>query len=113
MAFNAPSLAKFGPAVRENGLIIYDSSVIREPGTFAPGVKVIGVPLSQTAKDLGEVRVKNIVAVGALQAATNIFPAESFLAVIRAVLGDKCALIPLNEAAFGWGQKVVRQMQKP
>ena len=55
--------------------------------------------------DLGKAVVKNIVALGALQAATQIFPKETFLAAIRQMLKDKCALIPLNEEAFAWGIK--------
>ena len=38
VAFNAPSLAKFGPTVQPGGTIIYDSSVIRaRPDGLAPG----------------------------------------------------------------------------
>ena len=59
------------------------------------------------ATDLGKAVVKNIVALGALQAATGIFPKETFLAAIHATLKDKCALIPLNEAAFDWGIRSV------
>ena len=47
--------------------------------------------------------VKNIVALGALQEATRLFPPETFLAAIRQALADKCALIPLNEEAFASG----------
>jgi len=112
IAFNAPSLAKFAPAVRKGGIIFYDSSVISEPGPFDPQVRAFGIPFAETAKDLGKVMVKNIVALGALQAITEMFPAESFLDVIRMMLGDKCALIPLNEAAFEWGQKLIRESLK-
>ncbi len=108
IAFNAPSLAKFSHTVRKNGIILYDSSVISEPGNFDPQVQAFGIPFAETAKDLGNVMVKNIVALGALQSITEMFPAESFLDVIRMMLGDKCALIPLNEAAFEWGQKLVK-----
>ena len=47
--------------------------------------------------------VKNIVALGALQAATGVFPPETFLATLKAVLKDKSALLPLNDAAFAAG----------
>lgn len=107
IAFNAPSLAKFGPAVQRGGAVIYDSSVINEPPKLDASVKMYGVPFTQIALDLGKLLVKNIVALGALQAATNIFPAETFLTAIRSALAHKCSLIPLNEEAFKWGQKAV------
>jgi 2-oxoisovalerate ferredoxin oxidoreductase beta subunit len=108
IAFNAPSLARFAPAVRPGGTVIYDSSVIAEPPVLAAGVSVHGVPLTQIATDLGRPLVKNIVALGALCAATGLFPSETFLTAIRAALHDKCAMVPLNEEAFAWGRKAVR-----
>jgi 2-oxoisovalerate ferredoxin oxidoreductase beta subunit len=51
--------------------------------------------------------VKNIVALGALCAATRLFPAETFLAVLRQALAEKAALIPVNEEAFARGAKAV------
>jgi 2-oxoisovalerate ferredoxin oxidoreductase beta subunit len=108
VAFNAPSLMKFGPTVQPGGTVVYDSSVIGEVPALAEGVKVVGVPFTQIAKDLGKVVVKNVVALGALQEATKLFPKESFLAAIRQALKEKCAMIPLNEEAFAWGVKAAR-----
>jgi 2-oxoisovalerate ferredoxin oxidoreductase beta subunit len=45
---------------------------------------------------------------GALQAATSIFPEETLLTAIRQALKAKCAMIPLNEEAFAWGAKAVK-----
>jgi 2-oxoisovalerate ferredoxin oxidoreductase beta subunit len=66
---------------------------------------MVGVPATQVARDLGKQMVKNIVALGALQATTRLFPEETFLTAVRQALRDKCALIPLNEQAFAWGVK--------
>ncbi|MCA9552180.1 MAG: 2-oxoacid:acceptor oxidoreductase family protein [Myxococcales bacterium] len=108
VAFNAPSLAKFGPTVLEGGTIVHDSSVISDPPAFE-GIKVYGVPFLELATALGRPLVKNVVALGALQAATNLFPAETLLTTIRQALADKCALIPLNEQAFREGQRAIPQ----
>ena len=107
VAFNAPSLAKFGPQVARGGTVIYDSSVIREAPALPPSVKVFGVPFTEIAADLGKVMVKNVVALGALQGATDLFPKETFLTAIRQALKEKCAMIPLNEEAFNWGVRAV------
>lgn len=107
VAFNAPSLAKFGPTVARGGTVVYDSSVIHEVPPLAPGVRCFGVPFTQIAADLGKVVVKNVVALGALQAATDLFPKETFLTAIRQALRDKHAVIPLNEEAFNWGVRSV------
>jgi Pyruvate/2-oxoacid:ferredoxin oxidoreductase gamma subunit len=109
VAFNAPSLAKFGPTVAENGIVIYDSSVISEPPELPAGVKVHPVPCAKIARSLGSVVVKNVVALGALQEASGLLEEESFLTALRLSLQDKCAMIPVNEEAFRWGVKAVRE----
>jgi 2-oxoisovalerate ferredoxin oxidoreductase beta subunit len=103
IAFNAPSLAKFGLAVKKNGYILYDSSVAKDVKPADPSVKVLGVPFTEIAQGLGKLVVKNIVALGALQAFTNLFPRETFVASIHEALKDKAKLIPLNEKAFQAG----------
>jgi 2-oxoisovalerate ferredoxin oxidoreductase beta subunit len=100
VAYNAPSLHKFGPAVRENGIVIYDSSVITSVPEVRAGVRLHGVPCAEIAKDLGKTVVKNVVSLGALQAATNLMAEESFLTAIRLSLRSKSQLIALNEEAF-------------
>ncbi len=104
VAFNPPSLEKFGSRVRHGGVIVYDSSVITEPPKLDPAVRLIGVPCARIAQDLGKKMVKNVVALGAMRAATDLFPKESFLATMRQLLKDQCALLALNEDAFDWGE---------
>jgi len=103
IGFNAPSLAKFGLTVKKNGFILYDSSVARDVKPGDPSVTVMGVPFTEIAQGLGKLVVKNIVALGALQATTGIFPKETFLTAVREALKDKAKLIPLNEKAFQAG----------
>jgi 2-oxoisovalerate ferredoxin oxidoreductase beta subunit len=107
IAFNAPSLAKFGGDVRPGGTIVYDSSVIADPPAPPAGVNQYGVPFTEIAVGLGKPVVKNVVALGALQAATNIFPAETLLGSIRQALRDKPKLIPINEEAFERGRAAI------
>ena len=66
-----------------------------------------GVPFTQIAVELGRPMVKNIAALGALCAATGIFPEETFLAVVRRALRQKTALIAANEEAFARGAKAI------
>jgi 2-oxoisovalerate ferredoxin oxidoreductase beta subunit len=107
IAFNAPSLAKFGPAVRKGGFVLYDSSVISAVPTL-PGVEMVGIPFATIAVELGKAVVKNIVALGALEAATGLLPPETLVGAVRQALGDKKALIELNEKAFAKGAEAVR-----
>jgi 2-oxoisovalerate ferredoxin oxidoreductase beta subunit len=103
VAFNAPSLDKFGPTVRPGGIIVYDSTVIASEPEVNEDVTMVGVPFTKIATDLGAAKIKNTVALGALQSATNLFPGESFMTALRFALAKKAALMPMNEEAFASG----------
>jgi Pyruvate/2-oxoacid:ferredoxin oxidoreductase gamma subunit len=109
IAFNAPSLDKFGPTVKEEGAVIYDSSVITKTPEVADGVRFYPVPCGEIARSIGAILAKNVVALGALQEATKLLDEESFLTALRTSLKNKCAMIPVNEEAFRWGIKAVRE----
>jgi 2-oxoisovalerate ferredoxin oxidoreductase beta subunit len=108
VAFNAPSLAKFGPTVVEGGVVIYDSSVTPDPPPLA-SVRVVAVPFTEIARNLGHVMVKNVVALGALAEATRLLPHETLLTAIRLALRSKPALLQLNEQAFAAGAAAARK----
>jgi len=107
IAFNPQSLEKFGPRVRRGGIALYDRTVIERPPDLDPSIRLIGVPCTQIAMDLGEARAKNMVALGAFQAATGLFPEESLLSALRKAIKSP-ALLALNETAFRKGQEAAR-----
>ncbi len=112
VAFNAPSLTKFGPAVRAGGTIVYDSSLIERdavPAGLADGVRVVPVPFATAALEIGAAVVKNIVALGAVQGATQLLPPETFLVGIRSALRGKPDLVALNEQAFARGVELASE----
>jgi 2-oxoisovalerate ferredoxin oxidoreductase beta subunit len=107
VAFNAPSLAKFGPAVPPGGIVLFDRSTVASPPALDPGVRPIGVPFTAIASEVGRTMFKNTVALGAFQEATTLFPKEAFLAGMRQALREKPALVRLNEEAFSRGAQAV------
>src|SRR5690606_40346855 len=106
-AFTAPSLARFAPMVAPRGVVIYDSSVAHDLPELAPDVRILGIPMTAIARDLGRPVIKSVVALGALQAATGIFPEETFLTALREALARKSELVPVNEEAFRRGVSAV------
>jgi 2-oxoisovalerate ferredoxin oxidoreductase beta subunit len=99
VAFNAPSLVKFGPTVLEGGVVVYDSSVTPDPPTL-PGVDMFAVPFTDIARGLGAPMVKNMVALGALAEATRVLPRETLLTAIHQALRSKPDVLKLNDEAF-------------
>ncbi len=103
VAFNAPSLALFGPAVVDEGIVICDSSVTTEPPRVRPGVRVLPVAATAIAKDLGSAMVKNLVALGAMAGATELFPPATFRTVIGQAFSEEPELLEINRRAFDLG----------
>jgi 2-oxoisovalerate ferredoxin oxidoreductase beta subunit len=103
VVFNQESLQKFGPTVQNGGTIIYDNAVIEEIPELDDSITMLGVPYTTIANDLGKKMVKNMVALGALQAATNLFPKESFSAAIKDAVKARPELLDLNLKAFNAG----------
>jgi 2-oxoisovalerate ferredoxin oxidoreductase beta subunit len=109
LAFNAPSLAKFGPRVARGGMVIYDSSVAPVAPAL-PGVAVFPVPITELARDAGKLMMRNMVALGALAAATTLFPPDTFLTAIRQALRQKPDLLTMNEDGFALGMQAISRM---
>jgi 2-oxoisovalerate ferredoxin oxidoreductase beta subunit len=82
-AFNRPSLERFLGDVEEDGLVIYDASLVPE---YPSGSRVesIGIPATRIAEQLGSSRVANIVALGAYLRRTKILPAGAVEAALKA-----------------------------
>jgi 2-oxoisovalerate ferredoxin oxidoreductase beta subunit len=111
VAFNGESLSKFGPRVRRGGIVLYDSSVVVDAPSLE-GVRVLGIPFSQIASDLGSLRAKNIVALGAFQRATQLFPEESFLTALRRLFQPRGGVgLTVNEAAFFQGGRALQEVR--
>ncbi|HOP56694.1 MAG TPA: 2-oxoacid:acceptor oxidoreductase family protein [Bacillota bacterium] len=107
VAFNAPSLEKFKDNVKKDGLVLYNSSMI--PGD--PGCKkglVVGVPINDIATDLGNMKVANMVMLGAYLELTHLFPDETIKQILIKFLGQKKAhLLDINMMALASGKKYV------
>ena len=61
------------------------------------------MPFTTIAAEIGKSNVKSVVALGALQGAVGLLPAETLLYTIRETLNKRAELVPLNEEAFRRG----------
>jgi 2-oxoglutarate ferredoxin oxidoreductase subunit gamma len=82
IAMNTPSLVKFGPLVREGGLLIWNTSLCDRPPA-RPGIEVLGIAANELAEGAGSYKAANMVTVGALLARR---PAVAGFAAVEAAL---------------------------
>jgi 2-oxoglutarate ferredoxin oxidoreductase subunit gamma len=108
IAMNRPSLVKFAPFVKPDGVILINSSLIPiESGR--KDVDQIKVPVTEIAKNIGNVRSANIVALGAFTERSQLIDFEVVRECVKEEFADKPNFIPLNMEALEQGRKVARQ----
>ena len=106
VAMNRPSLEKFAPVVKPNGVILVNSSLI-SIGSNRNDVDEVRVPVNDIAVKLGSVRSANIVALSAFVARSNIVKLDTLRSCVEEEFQNKKKLIPLNMAAIDEGVKAV------
>lgn len=104
IAMNRPSLEKFAPAVKPNGVILINSSLI-PIGAGRDDVDELSVPVTEIAKDLGSVKTANIVALAAFVVRSKIVDFELLRDCVKEEFSKKEKLIPLNMEALDRGKK--------
>jgi len=104
VAMNRPSLEKFAPAVKSGGTIFINSSII-SIDAGRDDVDIIKVPIIEIAKELGNVKAANIVALAAFVSRSEVVDFELLRESVKAKFANKEKLIPLNMEALEEGKK--------
>ncbi len=101
IAMNGPSYDKFEGLVKEDGVIITNSSLVKDVETSK---KLCEVDATEIASSIGNLKVQNIVVLGKLFKELGIFDLEDAKKVFeKKFTGDKAKLIELNVEAFKLG----------
>ena len=105
---NRPSLDKFEPRIAESGLVILNSSLI-DREVQRDDLSVVKVDATETAKKLGNIRVANIIALGAFTEAAKIIKQENIEKAIKETFsGPKESLAAINIEALRYGAETVK-----
>lgn len=109
IAMNKSSLDKFESEVEKGGTIIINESLI-PTGVIPENIKIFRVPANEIANELGNLRVANMVILGAYIAIRKSIKTETILKALQDTLGKKSAkIIELNKKAIEKGEKVITQ----
>jgi 2-oxoglutarate ferredoxin oxidoreductase subunit gamma len=106
VAMNRPSLEKFAPVVKPNGVVVINSSLI-SIGAGRDDVDEIQIPANDIAKDIGSVKTANIVALAGFVAHSNIVDFDLLQECVRKQFAGREKLIPINLKALEQGRKAV------
>ena len=103
VALNQPSIDKFGADLRENGLMIINTDMCPK-GTDRTDIDVISAPMNKIAKEIGSVKVMNMIAIGMIIGRKKLIKFETIAADLTAFLEKKNpALLEANLKAINKG----------
>ena len=99
---NRPSLEKFASVIQPGGVILVNSTLISVPAG-RDDLDELRIPVNDIAKDLGNVRSANIVALAAFVARSKIVDFDLLRQCVEDEFSKKPKLIPLNLEAVTAG----------
>jgi 2-oxoglutarate ferredoxin oxidoreductase subunit gamma len=109
IAMNQPSMEKYEPVVIENGILIFNSSLI-DKDVERSDLRGVKIPANEIAESLGDRRMTNIVMVGALLTEVPVLTIESIEKTLEDHLPERHKkLLPMNFRALRAGAEFVRK----
>jgi 2-oxoglutarate ferredoxin oxidoreductase subunit gamma len=114
VAMNRPSLDKFEDRVQAGGLLVINSTLAGR-SVRRSDVRALSIPATAIAQAIGNDRVANMVALGALLETTRLVRPDSVVESLRKALpAHRHNLIPLNQDALRRGMELARNgAQRP
>ena len=108
IALNQPSIDKFGVDLKEGGLMIINTDMCPK-GTDRTDVDVVAVPMNQIAKEIGNPKVLNMIAIGIIIGKKNLIKYETIEADLTAFLEKKNPeLLKANLLAIQKGMELAK-----
>ncbi|MHC4758777.1 MAG: 2-oxoacid:acceptor oxidoreductase family protein [Planctomycetota bacterium] len=111
IVMNKASLQKFAPRLKEGGLLIYNSSLIEEQDVkeILEKNEVLAVPANELAVELGNVKVANMVAIGAFSQKRGLFGPDAVSESLPKVLAKRYhKTLPMNTQALHRGAEYAK-----
>ncbi|MDR1741408.1 MAG: 2-oxoacid:acceptor oxidoreductase family protein [Synergistaceae bacterium] len=108
VVMNQPSFDKFKSEVKQGGILLYNSDLIKAEGV-RPDIRLIGVPANQVAEESGSDKVANIAMLGATVAASGIVGDAACVETLKEKLGKKKPeYLPMNISTYEKGKSFVK-----
>jgi 2-oxoglutarate ferredoxin oxidoreductase subunit gamma len=110
MIMNAPSFVKYIPTLQNGSIVIMNSSMIDPELAARKDLEYIGVDATNMAIKMGNIKVANIIMLGALISRTKILDDDAIIKGMgRAFRKDKKGLFYINKNAYEQGRDMKLQ----
>jgi 2-oxoglutarate ferredoxin oxidoreductase subunit gamma len=99
-----PSLAKYGPRIKPQGLLLLNSSLVDTREVRRNDLDILAVPAVEIAQSLGNERLGNMVVIGAFVEKTKVVSLDSLIGALSRTFEERYhPLLPANAAAIRKG----------
>ncbi len=104
IVLNQLSYDRFIGALKPGGMLLVNSSAVDVDESDCAGARVVGLPVAELAAQMGDIRVGNVMLLGAYAELTGLVRTENCRAALHDVLGKrKPELLDLNVRALAQG----------
>jgi 2-oxoglutarate ferredoxin oxidoreductase subunit gamma len=108
IVMNRPSLEKFAPTLKKDGLLVVNSTMVPIESD-RNDIRSFRIPADDIAAELGSRKVANLVMLGAYNGLDEIVSHETLLKVIKEAFASKAQFIDMNLKAFMEGYKRAKE----
>jgi 2-oxoglutarate ferredoxin oxidoreductase subunit gamma len=109
IVMNPPSMDKYEPLVRPGGLLVANSTLARAKSA-REDIQAVYIPANELAAELGNVKMANVVLLGAMLGMREILPIESVKRTLDEHIPERRKhIIEPNKRALDRGVQFVRQ----
>ena len=108
---NQPSLTKFKTKFKEDSLVVINSDLVNQD-TQELKAKVISLSLNKIAIGCGNIKVANVVALGAISRSyPKVFSQEVIIGLIKGLFKNREDMLKANLSAFSKGRKLAAEFE--
>lgn len=112
VALNQPSFFRFQSLLQSGGCMLYNSSLV-DVATVRGDIETFGIPITELAGQLGNIKVANMIMLGAFVSISNLVSFNKTYKNLPDILGaGKARLLKINEKAFKTGFSHVEDQKK-
>jgi len=106
---NEAAIDTYESRLKPGGILLVNSTLVPEDRTYRSDIRVIKVPATQIAAELGNTRGTNIVMLGALACASELYDEAKMRAAVDHYFAKKGKVNPKNALCFDRGADEARR----
>jgi len=112
VALNQPAFVRFQNLLPSGGMLLYNASVV-EVAASRGDIETLGIPITDLARQLGSLKVANMIMLGAFIRVSNLIVFERMLKHLPDILGTgKAPMLKINREALQAGYTYVKDIKR-